>query len=103
MRYAVFQNGIRQYRVCEGDEILVDKLGKVDKSASFDQVLLVVSDGEVKVGTPLVSGAKVEAQVLGEQKGEKIEVVKYKAKSRYRRHMGHRHQYTKVKVSKISS
>lgn len=103
IKYAVFQNGIRQYKVSEGEEILVDRLAGVDKSASFDQVLLVVDDGKIKVGNPYVSNAKIEVQILGEEKGKKIEVIKYKAKSRYRKHTGHRHQYTRIKISKITS
>lgn len=111
MKYAVFQNGIRQYKVSEGEEILVDRIDSTkytensakEKSIVFANVLLV-SDGEkVLVGTPNVSGAKITTEVLGEQKGEKIEVVKYKAKSRYRKHTGHRHQYTKLKITKITS
>ncbi len=105
MKYAVFANGSRQYKAEEGEEILVDSLGlgEDEKKVAFDQVLLVVDGDNVKVGNPVVTGAKVSASVLGEVKGEKIDVIKYKSKSRYRKHTGHRHLYTKVKVDKITS
>jgi large subunit ribosomal protein L21 len=103
MKYAVFANGIRQYKVQEGEEILVDRLELADKTVTFDQVLLISDEGKIKLGTPTVAGAKISAEVVGEQKGEKIEVVKYKSKSRYRKHTGHRHQYTRLKISKITS
>lgn len=114
MKYAVFTTGARQYKVQEGDELLVEKVsalqignsppaGRAGKQAVFENVLLIAGDGEVKVGTPIVLGAKVEAEVLGDEKGEKIEIMKYKAKSRYRRHTGHRHQFTRIKISKITS
>jgi len=101
-KYAVFQDGSRQYKVSENDELLIEH--KEDQNTiKFDQVLLLVDGDKVSVGAPHVKGSLVEAQVLGDHKGEKIEVVKYKAKSRYRKHLGHRHLYTKVKISKITS
>lgn len=103
MKYAVFQDGVRQYKVSEGEELLVEHKTNGDKTLKFSDVLLLVNDGKVTVGTPTVKGASVEVEVLGDHKGKKIEVIKYKAKSRYRKHLGHRHLFTKIKVNKITS
>lgn len=102
-KYAVFQNGSKQYKVFEGEELLLDKL-KADKDTfEFANVVLVANDGKISLGNPFVKGASVQARILREEKGEKIHVVKYKAKSRYRKTIGHRSQLTRVKVEKIIS
>ena len=101
--YAIIKTGGKQYRVQEGDNIFVEKLdADVDSNVVFDQVLAVVNDGDVKVGAPVVEGAKVTAKVLAQGKEKKILVFKYKAKSNYRRRQGHRQPYTKVEIGKIS-
>jgi len=98
-KYAVIKIKGTQYRVAEGDEILVDKLGK-DKPEA--RVLLVVDGEKVSVGKPEVKGADVKLKVLEEEiKGKKITVQTYKAKSRYRRKLGFRPRYTKLLVEKI--
>lgn len=100
--YAIIKTGGKQYRVQEGDSIFVEKLAAdVDSEVVFDQVLAVVNDGDVKVGAPVVEGAKVTAKVLEQGKQKKIRIFKYKAKSNYRRRMGHRQPYTKVSIEKI--
>ena len=100
--YAIIKTGGKQYRVQEGDNIFVEKLASdVDSEVVFDQVLAVVNDGVVKVGTPVVEGAKVTAKVLEQGKEKKIRIFKYKAKSNYRRRQGHRQTYTKVTIEKI--
>ena len=97
--YAIIKTGGKQYRVQEGDNIFVEKLASdVDSEVVFDQVLAVVNDGDVKVGTPVVEGAKVTAKVLEQGKEKKIRIFKYKAKSNYRRRQGHRQPYTKVTI-----
>ena len=73
----------------------------MDSEVVFDQVLAVVNDGDVKVGSPVVEGAKVTAKVLEQGKEKKVLVFKYKAKSDYRRRQGHRQPYTKVVIEKI--
>ncbi len=104
MDYAVIKIGGKQYRVSPGDIIEVDKLAvEKDSQVIFDQVLLLVSDKDVKIGTPTVSGAAVKALVLEQKKGKKIRVAKFKAKARYRRVMGFRSQLTKIKIEKIST
>ncbi len=98
MKYAVIKLQGRQFKVKEGEEILVDKL--IDQKVC-PEVLLVVDDKEVKIGRPIVKNAKIKIKVVGEEKGEKISVRKYKAKSRYRRKMGFRPQYTRLLIEKI--
>ena len=102
--YAIIKTGGKQYKVAEGDTIYVEKLeAAVDDAVTFDQVLTVVTDGGVKVGKPLVDGAKVTGKVLQQGKEQKILVFKYKAKSNYRRRQGHRQPYTKVSIEKIEA
>ena len=99
--YAIIATGGKQYRVSEGDVIYIEKIdADVDSTVSFD-VLLVGNEGDVKVGTPVVEGVKVEGKVVGQVRGEKIIVFKYKSKKNYRRKQGHRQPYTKVEITKI--
>lgn len=99
--YAIIATGGKQYRVSEGDVIYIEKIdAQVDSTVSFD-AMLVENEGEVKVGTPVVEGVKVEGKVVGQIRGEKIVVFKYKAKKNYRRKQGHRQPYTKVEITKI--
>lgn len=99
--YAIIATGGKQYRVSEGDVIYIEKIdAQVDSTVSFD-VLLVGNDGDVKIGTPIVEGVKAEGKVVGQVRGEKIVVFKYKSKKNYRRKQGHRQPYTKVEITKI--
>lgn len=102
MKYAVIKLQGHQYKVEEGTTILVDKLA--DPKKPDPRVLLLVDGDKVTVGKPEVKGASVTFKVLAEEeKGEKVTVLKYKAKSRYRRKTGFRPVYTKLQVSKITS
>lgn len=99
--YAIIATGGKQYRVSEGDVIYIEKIdAQVDSTVAFD-VLLLGNDGEVKIGTPVVEGVKAEGKVVGQVRGEKIVVFKYKSKKNYRRKQGHRQPYTKVEITKI--
>ena len=99
--YAIIATGGKQYRVSEGDVIYIEKIdAQVDSTVSFD-VLLMGNDGDVKIGTPVVEGVKVEGKVVGQIRGEKIVVYKYKSKKNFRRKQGHRQPYTKVEITKI--
>ena len=94
--------GGKQYKVSEGDVIRVEKLGvEAGETYNFDQVLAVGGD-TLTVGTPTVAGATVTASVIGDGKGKKVIVYKYKRKSGYHKKNGHRQQYTAVKIEKIS-
>ena len=102
--YAIIKTGGKQYRVSEDDVITIEKLDvAAEGTVSFDEVVTVVKDGDVKVGTPLVDGAKVTGTVLEHGKAKKILVFKYKAKSNYRRRQGHRQPFTKVRIEKIEA
>ena len=102
--YAVIATGGKQSRVAEGDVLFVEKLaGELDEQVVFSDVLTVVEDGSVKIGTPYLAGAKVTAKVLKQGKDKKILVYKYKSKANYRRRQGHRQPYTKVSIEKIEA
>ena len=99
--YAIIKTGGKQYNVEEGKVITIEKLdvSEGDK-VTFDEVLLLSGD-TVKIGQPIVEGAKVIAKVLAQGKEKKIRIFKYKAKSNYRRRQGNRQPFTKVQIEKI--
>lgn len=100
--YAIVETGGRQYKVSPGDTIDADRLPAEEGSTiELDRVLLVADGDKVSVGRPTVEGAKVIAEVLGESKGEKIIVFKYKPKVHYRRKIGHRQIYTRLAIKEI--
>lgn len=108
--FAVIKTGGKQYKVAEGDVLRVEKLETKDGNVVFEEVLLVVNPdasigagGEVKLGTPVVSGAKVSAKVLEEGKGDKKMVFRYKSKTRQHKKKGHRQPYTKIQITKITA
>lgn len=101
-KYAIFQKGSKQYKVTEGEELLIDKLPTED-AIEFDQVVLVADGDKVSIGQPFVKGAKIQASFVKAERGEKIRVFKYKSKSRYRKAKGHKSQLSRVKVEKIVS
>ena len=96
---AVITSGGKQYIVKKDDVIEVELLGDATK-VEFDALLTIDGD-DVKVGTPLVEGVKVAAEVLGEAKGEKVRVLRFKAKKRVKTLTGHRQHYSQVKITKI--
>lgn len=101
--YAIFQSGSRQYRASVGDTVILDKLPvEPGNPIEFDQVLLVSKKGDVRVGAPTLSGAKVKARVLEQGRDKKVIVFKYKSKVRYRRKTGHRQDHTKVSIEGIN-
>jgi large subunit ribosomal protein L21 len=87
--------------VSEGDIIEIDRISGKNGKISFEEVLLLVSDGEVKVGKPVIKGEKVEGKILENIRGEKVRVSKFKSKVRYRRTTGFRAALTKVQIGKI--
>ena len=100
MKYAVVRIGGKQYKVIEGKELFVDKL--IDPKKVELETLLIADGEKVKVGKPVLKDAKITLKVVTEfEKGEKIEIYKFKAKSRYKRHTGFRPQYTRLLVEKI--
>ncbi|CDM68659.1 50S ribosomal protein L21 [Clostridium bornimense] len=102
--YAVVVTGGKQYKVEEGNTIFVEKLeAEVGSTVELDKVLAVSKDGEIKVGKPVVEGAKVVAKVVAQDKAKKIIVFKYKPKKDYRKKQGHRQPYTKLVIEKIEA
>lgn len=101
MKYAVVRTGGKQYKVSEGDVIEIEKISEEKrKTLNFPEILLVV-DRKILIGQPFVEGARVEGEVLGEIKGPKIKVVRFRAKSRYRRTKGHRQIFSRIRIKKI--
>jgi large subunit ribosomal protein L21 len=99
--YAIIATGGKQYKVTEGDVIRVEKLKiRAGETVTFDEVL-VVNDGDMKIGDPTVAGASVQATVVEEGKARKVIVYRYKPKTGYHKKKGHRQSYTKVKIDKI--
>ena len=99
--FAIFVTGGKQYKVSEGNEIYVEKLGVEEgETVTFDKVL-AVSDDTLKLGAPYVDGAKVVANVIENGKFKKIDVIKYKSKKNEKKKIGHRQCYTKIRIEKI--
>ena len=102
MAFAVIKTGGKQYIVVEGQKLKVEKLdAKEGAKIVFDEVLLVVDGDKVEIGAPLVNGAKVEAEFLGQGREKKKIVFKYHAKARYRKKKGHRQHFTEIEIIKI--
>lgn len=100
--YVIFASGGKQYKASPGETLKLDSFsGEKGEQIELDQILLVGNEDKVLVGRPFVKGAKVKATILGQGKGEKITVFKYKPKVRYRRKKGHRQSYTEVLVEEI--
>jgi large subunit ribosomal protein L21 len=104
MAFAVIETGGKQYRVSPGSIVRVEKLeGKEGDIISFANVLMYQTGTEPVVGAPFVEGVSVNAEVLGQMKGEKIRVFTYKPKKRQRRTLGHRQQITELKIVDIAT
>jgi large subunit ribosomal protein L21 len=100
--YAIIETGGKQYRVSQGDTIIVEKLpAEVGSTITLDKVHLVNTGSGVQVGAPFVPGAKVLAKVVEHGRGKKIVVFKYKPKKNYHRKQGHRQPYTKLTIEAI--
>jgi len=102
--YAVVATGGKQYRVEAGSELLVERIAAdAGSSITFDRVLLIGDGDAVTVGTPTVDGASVSGTVIGEAKGPKLVIFKFKQKVKYRRHTGHRQHLTRVRIDDIAT
>ena len=100
--YAIIESGGKQYRVSEGDALKVAKLpNQIGDQIEIDRVLLISAEAGVKVGQPLVKGAKVVTRVVAIERDRKILVWKYRPKERYRRRQGHRQTLTHLRIEKI--
>lgn len=104
MTFAVIETGGKQYKVSSGDTLSVEKIPgelKEGSKVTFDKVLLVSDEKDTKIGTPYVSGAKVEATFDSNGRDKKVTVIRFKSKSRYFKKNGHRQPFTKVKIGAI--
>jgi large subunit ribosomal protein L21 len=99
--YAIIRAGGKQAKVREGDVFDVERIKHADTGITFTPLLIVKDDGTVISDRAQLDKAKVVAEVLGESRGEKIDIFKYKNKTGYRRHQGHRQTYTRLKVTGI--
>ena len=103
MAYAIIKTGGRQYRVAEGDTIDVDLLDvEAGKTATFGDVLMYADGKDLTHGNPLISGAKVTAEVVEQRKDKKVIAFKFKRRKGYHRTVGHRRKLTRVKIKSIS-
>jgi large subunit ribosomal protein L21 len=102
-KYAIIETGGKQYRVEEGQPVIVERLPgpRVGDRVIFDRVLLIREDGDLKIGQPYLEGAQVVGTLAEEFKGEKIKIFKYKPKKRYRRRRGHRQLHAKAIIEEI--
>ncbi|MCI7353192.1 50S ribosomal protein L21 [Actinobacillus porcinus] len=102
--YAVFQSGGKQHRVSEGQVVRLEKLEvAVGSAVEFDSVLMVVNGEDVKIGAPVVAGAKVVAEVVEQGRGEKVKIVKFRRRKHSRKQQGHRQWFTAVKITGIQA
>jgi large subunit ribosomal protein L21 len=103
MSYAVIRTGGKQYRVAPGDLVRIERLeGDVGSAVEFPEVLLAAADDTVRIGTPLVSGARVRGTIVAQGRDRKILVFKKKRRKNYRRRRGHRQSITTVRVTEIA-
>jgi large subunit ribosomal protein L21 len=103
MKYAIVEDGGKQYKAVEGTTIDVDRFpAEVGEQIDLERVLLVVDGEDVQVGTPLLAGVKVQATVVDQVKGPKLIVFKYKPKKRIRVKTGHRQKYTRLMIDSIA-
>ena len=101
--YAIIETGGKQFKVSEGDVLRVEKLGvAAGESFVFDKVIAVSDGNNLSIGAPYVSGATVDATVIGDGRAKKVVIFKYKPKKGFRKKKGHRQPYTQVKIEGIS-
>ena len=101
--YAVIKTGGKQYRVSEGDLLNIEKLeGEQGSEVVFNEVLMISGDGDIRIGTPLVEGAKVIGEIVSDAKGPKITIFKMKRRKGFRKKTGHRQKLTNLKIKQIS-
>ncbi len=102
--YAVIVTGGKQYRVTEGETLKVEKLEVATGEAiELDQVLMVANGEDIKIGAPVVAGAKVKAEIVSHGRGKKVTIVKFRRRKHHRKQMGHRQWFTEIKITGISA
>ncbi len=102
--YAVIVTGGKQYRVSQGDKLRVEKLNAAEgESVDLDQVLMVVDGDDVKIGTPVLDGGKVTADVKAHGRGDKVNIIKFRRRKQHMKRQGHRQAYTELEITGISA
>ncbi|MFA6135844.1 MAG: 50S ribosomal protein L21 [Candidatus Paceibacterota bacterium] len=102
MNFAVIKTGGKQFIVSSGDKLKIEKIeGQAGDKVSFDNILAVFDDSQVKVGKPVVDGAKVEGEIIRQARDKKVIVFKYHSKARVRKTKGHRQHFTEVKITLV--
>jgi large subunit ribosomal protein L21 len=102
--YAVIESGGKQHRVEPGEILNLEKIDvPTGESIDFDKVLLVADNDGLKIGKPYVDGGKVSAEIVSHGRGDKIKVIKFRRRKHYRKQMGHRQWYTRVKITDITA
>lgn len=102
--YAVIQTGGKQYRVEKGTTLKIEKLELgIGDSIEFDNVLMIKSDDEVKIGQPYVDNSKITATVIAQGRHKKVKIIKFKRRKHHMKQMGHRQYYTEVQITEIFS
>ena len=102
--YAVIKTGGKQYRVSAGEKLKVEQIpADIGQEITLDQVLMVGSGSDVKVGAPLVAGARVTAKIVAHGRGEKVRIFKLRRRKHYQKHQGHRQNFTEIEISAINA
>ena len=100
--YAVIKTGGKQYKVVAGERLKIETLAaEVGATVSFDEVLMIGEGEQITVGAPLISGGKVNAEILAHGRGEKIRIIKHRRRKHYHKEQGHRQNFTEVKITEI--
>ncbi|MGH1373261.1 MAG: 50S ribosomal protein L21 [Cellvibrionaceae bacterium] len=100
--YAVFKSGGKQHRVVEGETLKLEKIEvATGETIDFDEVLMVANGEDIKIGAPVVDGAKVTAEVISHGRGEKVKIIKFRRRKHSMKRQGHRQWYTEVKITGI--
>ncbi|MBN2547892.1 MAG: 50S ribosomal protein L21 [Anaerolineales bacterium] len=103
MKYAIVEDGGKQFKAVEGGTIEVDHFpAEIGEQVDLERVLMVVDGDNINIGTPVVAGVKVQATVVSQVKGPKLIVFRYKPKKRIRSKTGHRQKYTRLQIESIS-
>jgi large subunit ribosomal protein L21 len=101
--YAVIKTGGKQYRVTAGEKLKIEQIpAEVGQDITLDQVLAVGAGDTLKIGTPLVTGATVQATVIGHGRGEKVRIFKMRRRKHYQKHQGHRQNFTQIEITAIN-
>jgi large subunit ribosomal protein L21 len=102
--YAVIESGGKQHRVTEGETLKLEKIEVAPgETVEFDKVLMIGGGDDIKIGTPLVAGSKVTAEVVSQGRHKKIKIIKFNRRKHYRKETGHRQWFTEVKITGISA